>query len=327
MANPELRCSVQTRAAEVDPIGTATTTAAYLLVEVPLPWPPAILDHPLLVAVGAALEHADVAATVLGIVPDHDETDRHRVIAHRRPPGPFRRYRRTERVVAGADLAAAAVDLLTAPVAGSVDAAADGQALTPHEDDGTTDLLICTHGRRDRCCGSFGMNLFTAVGARHVRAGVRSWRVSHTGGHRFAPTALVLPEGHLWSWLDGDLVDAVVHRRGDVADVLDHYRGSSAIGSAPVQVAEREAFRREGWGWLDGHRSGAVVAGDDRRAEVRLDVHRADGTVGAYAATVERVGTVPQPMCGELPGGAGNGKSDSIWVLTRFDAVAPAPPG
>lgn len=325
MANLELRCSVQTRDGGVDPVGTASGTDAYLLVEVPLPWPPAILDHPLLLAVGAALDHAGADVTVLGVVPDHDETDRHRLIAYRRPPGPFRRFRRTERVVAGAELATAAVALVTADPTAAAGAGAGDPFPAP--DDEVTDLLICTHGRRDRCCGSFGMNLFTAVGARHVRAGVRTWRVSHTGGHRFAPTAVFLPEGHLWAWLDGDLVDTIVHRRGEVADVLDHYRGSSAIGSAPVQVAEREAFRREGWAWLDAHRTGSVVAGDGDRAEVRLDVHRPDGTDGAYAATVERVGTVPQPLCGELPGGAGNGKSDSIWVLTRFDAVAPAPPG
>jgi hypothetical protein len=185
------------------------------------------------------------------------------------------------------------------------------------------DLLICTHGRRDRCCGSFGTNLFTAVGARHVRAGVRSWRVSHTGGHRFAPTAIVLPEGTLWAWLDGDLVDTILHRRGEVTDVLDHYRGSSAMGSPPVQVTEREAFRREGWSWLDAHRHGTMVGRDGDRFEVRIDATRPDGSATAYSATVDRVGTVPQPVCGEPPTDTGNGKSDSIWVLTRFDATEP----
>jgi len=325
MANPELRCSVQTREVGIDPIGTAPTTDAYLLVEVPLPWPPAILDHRLLGPVGAELASAGIGATVLGVVPDHDEVGRHRIIGYRRPPGPFQRFRRTEQVVPTAELAAAAVALL-----GAADdtAGTEGTDGSDDSDAGrTTDLLICTHGRRDRCCGSLGTNLFTAIGARHVRAGVRSWRVSHTGGHRFAPTAVFLPDGTLWSWLDGDLVDTIVHRRGEPDAILDHYRGSSAIGEAPVQVAEREAFRREGWVWLDGHRTGSVVSRDGDRSEVRIDVSRPDGSSGVYTATVERAGTVPQAACGEPPGGAGNGKSDSIWVLTRFDAVETTPPG
>ena len=45
-------------------------------------------------------------------------------------------------------------------------------------------LLICTHGSRDRCCGSLGVKL-----ARCLReAGADVWEVSHIGGHRFAPT-------------------------------------------------------------------------------------------------------------------------------------------
>jgi hypothetical protein len=321
MANLELRCSAQTLERGIDPIGTATNYDAYLLVEVPLPWPSAIGDHPLLADVAAAIATSGWRAQVLGLVPDHERNDQHRIIAYRRPPGPFRRFRRSEVVTASAGLGAAATTLLAAPLEpdepgiGPVGLVADGP------DDVATDLLVCTHGRRDRCCGSYGMNLFTAVGASHVRSGVRTWRVSHTGGHRFAPTAIILPEGHLWAWLDTDLVDAVIHRRGAVDAVLEHYRGSSAIGPPPVQVAEREAFRREGWGWLDSHRSGSVVGTDGDHVEVALDVVRPDGSTGAYAAVVERIGTAPQPVCGELLTGEGNGKSDSIWSLTRFDTV------
>lgn len=320
MPNLELRCSAQTQARHVDPIGTATTYDAYLLVEVALPWPPSITDHPLLAELTAAIAEAGGAVQVLGLVPEHDDADVHRVIAYRRPDGPFRQFRRSERSVRTSDLATAAAELLAAPIA------ADEPGTPGPVDDAdevAADLLVCTHGRRDRCCGSYGTNLFTAIGARYVRSGVRSWRVSHTGGHRFAPTAIVLPEGHLWAWLDTDLIDRVLHRRGPLDDLLEHYRGSSAIGPAPVQVAEREAFRREGWSWLDAHRSGSVVAEDGDRVEVRLDVVRPDGTTGAYEATVERVGTIAQPVCGEPPTGEGNGKSDSIWSLTRFDAVDP----
>jgi hypothetical protein len=323
MANLELRCAAQTLERGIDPIGTATPYDAYVLVEVPLPWPAAIGDHPLLGTVATAISASGWKAQVLGLVPERDAPDQHRVIAYRRPPGLFRRYLRSELVVAGAELGEATTELLGADLAADEPGIAQAIAPIGSDDAIRTDLLICTHGRRDRCCGSYGMNLFTAVGARHVRSGVRSWRVSHTGGHRFAPTAILLPEGHLWAWLDPELVDAVLHRRGDLDDVLEHYRGSSAIGSPPVQVAEREAFRREGWSWLDSLRSGSIVEHEGDRADVRIDLVRPDGSAGAFSATVDRVGTAPQPVCGELLTGEGNGKSDSIWSLTRFDPVDP----
>ncbi len=60
-------------------------------------------------------------------------------------------------------------------------------------------LLVCTHGRRDRCCALDGRALVTAVTAVG-EADV--WECSHLGGHRFAPTALVLPTGYAYGRLD-----------------------------------------------------------------------------------------------------------------------------
>lgn len=56
-------------------------------------------------------------------------------------------------------------------------------------------LLICTNGKRDQCCATFGRNLVNQVKDLlspdlfgHVL------ECSHLGGHRFAPTAIWLPE-------------------------------------------------------------------------------------------------------------------------------------
>lgn len=88
---------------------------------------------------------------------------------------------------------------------------------TPEADEpggGPIDVLICTHGRRDVCCGKFGTAL--ALRAEKVLrgTGVRIRRTSHLGGHRFAPTALVLPEGTLWAFADDDLLVRLIERSG-----------------------------------------------------------------------------------------------------------------
>lgn len=53
-------------------------------------------------------------------------------------------------------------------------------------------FLVCTNGKRDRCCAKFGMVLYQAL--RDV-AGTAVWQTTHLGGHRFAPTLVTFPAG------------------------------------------------------------------------------------------------------------------------------------
>ena len=61
-------------------------------------------------------------------------------------------------------------------------------------------LLVCANGRRDRCCGHAGGRLADALW-RGPHAD-RVLTCTHLGGHRFAPTALLLPVGALHGRLD-----------------------------------------------------------------------------------------------------------------------------
>lgn len=80
-------------------------------------------------------------------------------------------------------------------------------------------------------------------------AKVRIWRTSHTGGHRFTPTALDFPTAHAWSRLDEATLEIILAREGPTPALRRQYRGWSAVGFFE-QVAEREALERFGWKWL-----------------------------------------------------------------------------
>ena len=84
------------------------------------------------------------------------------------------------------------------------------------------ELMVCTHGRRDTCCGGLGAAMHEELRSRlEDRDGAtRLWRCSHTGGHRFAPTALSFPDGYAWAHLTAELADRLVHRVGDPADFV-----------------------------------------------------------------------------------------------------------
>jgi hypothetical protein len=95
-------------------------------------------------------------------------------------------------------------------------------------------LLVCTHGRIDRCCAVDGRALARAV----VATGESDvWESTHLGGHRFAPTALVLPTGYLYGRLD--VAGAVAaYKAAAVGEVEPALCRGRSTWTQPGQVAE-----------------------------------------------------------------------------------------
>jgi hypothetical protein len=102
--------------------------------------------------------------------------------------------------------------------------------------------LVCTNGRHDRCCATYGRPLALALAARF---GELIWESSHVGGDRFAGNLICLPDGHYFGRVGPDDAERVVglHRQGMLD--LDHYRGR-CTDPPTVQAAEWFARRRTG---------------------------------------------------------------------------------
>jgi hypothetical protein len=188
-------------------------------------------------------------------------------------------FERAELAVEQAEVIAAAMAVLDEPPAG----------------EGIVDVLVCTHGRRDRCCGSLGMALASEISASPLGGqGVRTWRTSHTGGHRFAPTAVVLPEGTAWAFCDRDLLSRVVRRVGPIAEVLPHYRGCAGMASPEIQALEGAVLAEMGWPLFDRARRGGDLGG----GRFELFVEESAGARSVWEASVHAE-TVPMPDCGQ----------------------------
>jgi hypothetical protein len=121
-------------------------------------------------------------------------------------------------------------------------------------------VLVCTHGKHDRCCARHGRPLYAALREGLEEAWV--WQASHVGGDRFAGNVVVLPEGlyfgrvapaDAWPVLEDYLARRVR---------LEHYRGRCCYAFA-VQAAEQRV------------RVDAGLAGID---DLRLDDVRRDGS-------------------------------------------------
>lgn len=298
----DLRCADWMRADGADPIGTAGSYAGYLLVEWPLPWPRDIGEVPELAPVVRAIEGTGVR--LQGLVPERGRAERTVVLWRSGPGEGFAGYAARSATVGPDEVVDAACALAGGEERG-----------VPVKD---AVVLVCGHGRRDPCCGSLGTRLFGELTT--LPDGVRAWRTSHTGGHRFAPTAIVLPQGTVWAFADTDLVRRVIERAGPHDELLARYRGCSGVGPGPVQAIEREAFREIGWGWLDWRRHGTVV--DPGRGTVRLDAVSPGGERVSWEGVVEVVRRVPVPECGSPIERAK--KSEPEYRVVEVERLAPA---
>ena len=151
-------------------------------------------------------------------------------------------------------------------------------------------LLVCTNAKRDRCCALRGRPVLTALAAQ----GRDVWECTHTGGHRFAPTGVVLPVGQVLARVTPELGAAVLDAAasGQLAEASFgeyHDRGCSHL--AP-RLAVADSWVRALTGETDPAALDAEDAGDE------VVVRHRDGR--RWALTIQAVAGAPLPeSCGK----------------------------
>lgn len=149
-------------------------------------------------------------------------------------------------------------------------------------------ILVCTNGKRDRCCAELGRSLVLdlAEAAASEAGSVRSadiWEADHLGGHRFAPTAVVLPTGYVYGRLDVAAATTAVDAAARRQVAIEHARGRSTW-SRPGQAADL-ALRAE----LQEFGADAIrVVGEQRVDDSHWSVDLVADDEIAYAAIVEQ---------------------------------------
>lgn len=151
-------------------------------------------------------------------------------------------------------------------------------------------LLVCTNGRRDVCCALRGRPVAAALAPGHDD---RVWECTHIGGHRFAPTAVLLPTGYSY----GRVTAAAGARLLAGGPVLAHCRGRSTW-AAPGQVADLAVRAATGERDPDAVTVPSVTASPGG-GWVAAVTHL-DGRAWRVAVT-ERVGPSRTAACGRAP--------------------------
>ncbi len=205
-----LPCSAVAGAIGEPLAGTAATARSWLCLEQPGPWGRDALSASHLESGVSRALAALVAGTGVRIVlirrpgshPDrHRPVPRHVYLAHTAPGNTW-----LERSTITDPKALLDLDFVRA---GSGEPGLLGERVSAPL------LLVCTNGRRDVCCALRGRPIAAALADRHGEA---VWESTHLGGHRFAPTTVLLPTGYAYGRLDVAAADRLLTRAEVVTD-------------------------------------------------------------------------------------------------------------
>jgi hypothetical protein len=115
--------------------------------------------------------------------------------------------------------------------------------------------LVCTHGKRDKCCAKFGYALYKSLRGDEAEGydGRSVWQSSHVGGDRFAANLVCFPHGLFYAHVLADAGRRIIEEYERRQLILDGYRGRACY-SYPVQAAEFFIRTETGINALDGLR-------------------------------------------------------------------------
>ena len=226
------RCAEHAADIDLDPAGSALWVDEVVMIDLPLPWPKPVwaadgVTHIPEAVMAAGEQGRRVRA--LAAVPLSDGVTR--IVAYERIDGlgPMVRLEwHTDPDHVG--------ELADRLLRGGLHTA--DEFLVDTGDVGR-EVAICAQGSHDICCGADGMRLVGQI--ESIRPWVTVRKVSHTGGHRYAPTGLTFPDGRMWGFVTIDEMASILDRDGVPSAVTDRCRGWMGADSVG-QVAERAVF-------------------------------------------------------------------------------------
>ena len=307
-------CAALTRDRGEDPVGHASTYDRIIIAEIPKPWPRLAIHGPgasqgLVDLVDnfqalrmkayredgeAGVKDRGLNVALINVAPDpeYSSPGYKRVFHFSRPEEPFSVYSNEEFQVPETDV----TDLLEALLYQKP--THQWQETGEENVANVRELLVCTHGSVDTCCGTFGYPLYSQLRrlAGSTAGGLRVWQATHFQYHRFAPVVLDLPEARVWGAVSLDRAETLALRNSPPNTLRNCYIGWAGVEQGYVQAAEREALIREGWDWTTYRKSGRFIQLDEgeEQAQVQLDFVSSDEEIaGSYLATVEVVEHVP----------------------------------
>jgi hypothetical protein len=283
-------CSTWCRELQEPLGGTAVVAAGWLVLEQPGPWgakapTQSHLDPQFGGAIDAEAKKADLRFGLIRTPGRHDDAVPQSRQVYVAGTLPGRTWLLGGQVTDPTELTALDLDAVARGDRAAVVASLPG--LTPVQE---PIVLVCTNGKRDECCALFGRPIVEALAEL---APGRVWESNHLGGHRFAPTATVLPAGTMHGQLDTESAKALLAAADRGETVVDSLRGRSTW-TKRGQVAEIAVRRLTGEAGLD-----ALTVHDESVEGVV--VRHVDGRAWTVPVTSEPADPPRPESCGKEP--------------------------
>lgn len=282
----------------VDAAGSARTFEAAAIIEIPLPWKRGIyqeagaLPQQVLDLFKLWLDRYQAGLpydkSVLMVAPDkqYSRPGFRRVTYFMRPNGQAASYEKVEYLVPEKEFGALVWALF--------EAHNELEHFERYRDlpsDTLRDIYVCTHGTVDAACAKFGYPLYKLLREKYANDQLRVWRISHFGGHLYAPTLIDMPSAHYWAYVEAPQAEQIIQRSSNPEALRTHYRGSSLFTDGLMQAAERDIWLKEGWEWFNYPKSGRVLEQDVDSEEPQWALVQVDFTTpqgaASYTARVE----------------------------------------
>ncbi len=165
-------------------------------------------------------------------------------------------------------------------------------------------ILVCTHAKRDKCCAVKGRPLAAALDEQYPASLV--WETSHTKGHRFAPSVLLMPWGYSFGRLNApagaELIASAI--AGKYFWPANRGRGLWSPRGQVAELAVAEQLLRAGEDLRYGQLN---VAAEPADAAAAVTVRHADGRAWEVDLEQREVSGVIS-SCGDEP------KTSRAWV-------------
>lgn len=168
-------------------------------------------------------------------------------------------------------------------------------------------FTICMHGRRDRCCPTFGLPVHVEM-MQH--GGPAVWQSTHIGGHRFAPNVICFPQGMVYGRVPPQRARTLMNDCRDGLVTVDLLRGRSCHAE-PAQAAEIFLRQATGARSLDAYTLRETAPGADGTWTVTF--------AEAGTGTLHRLGVAEEPAGFAVYGSCGD---DSPKAETTFRLLA-----
>tara|TARA_B100001750_G_C15480062_1_gene584873 strand:- start:579 stop:1544 length:966 start_codon:yes stop_codon:yes gene_type:complete len=160
------------------------------------------------------------------------------------------------------------------------------------------DIFVCTHGSRDVCCASFGFPIYTKLKDKYSDTSTRIWRISHLGGHRYAPNVIEMPTGRVWARFGVDDIEGIFEKQYPAKEIEPFYRGLIGLNSGYEQIVEANLLFQNGWDWVDMLFKSKVVESENDRAIVQFETSKPKGTEKSlYQGSIEIDGYAQTIKC------------------------------